>query len=117
MDEKSKEDFHLILPADPRIHVRSMFGGLGAFVNGHMFAGVHGGSVFVRLGEADRSELLAVEGSDIFEPMPGRPMREYAVLPRAWSSDPERAQAWTARALASAAALPPKPPKPAKAKK
>lgn len=117
MNQKSKDDFHLILPPDPRIHVRSMFGGLGAFVNGHMFAGVYGEAVFVRLSDADRSELLAVEGSDVFEPMPGRPMREYVVLPRAWSSDPARAQAWAARALASTAALPPKAPKPAKSKK
>ncbi len=46
-----------------------MFGNLGAFVHGNMFAGLFGPDVGVRLDDAWREELAAVAGSGPF----GRP--------------------------------------------
>lgn len=98
-----------ILPDDPRIHLRPMFGNHAAFVNGTMFAGVFGEDVFLRLPEHDR-EALAAEGGGPFAPMPDRPMKEYTTLPLAWRDDPETAATWLTRALTWTAALPAKPP-------
>jgi TfoX/Sxy family transcriptional regulator of competence genes len=53
-----KKFFESILPKDSRITVRPMFGNLAAFVNGNMCAGVFGESIFLRLSEDDRTELL-----------------------------------------------------------
>lgn len=91
------------------VTVKPMFGNLGAFVNGHMFAGLLGRSVGVRLSEADRAELDRVEGSHPFGP-PGRPMTAYLSLPDAWLEEPQAARPWLERALAHVVQLPPKAP-------
>ena len=58
-----------------------MFGGPCYWTGGNMFAAVHQESLLVRLGEKDRAELLAQPGAHLFEPMEGRPMKEYVVFP------------------------------------
>jgi TfoX/Sxy family transcriptional regulator of competence genes len=35
---------------------RKMFGGLTLFLNGHMFAGVHGAKIVLRLSETERAD-------------------------------------------------------------
>jgi TfoX/Sxy family transcriptional regulator of competence genes len=110
--EADREWFHSLLPDDPRVAVRPMFGCQAAFINGNMFTGLMGSSLFVRLSEAEREELLAVPGAAEFMPMEGRPMKEYVTLPEAWREDPEQARAWVRRSLEWAATLPAKAPKP-----
>jgi TfoX/Sxy family transcriptional regulator of competence genes len=90
---------------------RQMFGYPAAFVNGHMFTGLHEDRWVVRLPEADGAELLGEPGARPFEPMPGRPMKGFVVLPPQVVAEPERARAWVERALAHALSLPPKEPK------
>lgn len=106
-DQATKDLFAAVVPDDPAVRVRPMFGQLAAFVNGHMFMGIHGGDLFVRLPEAEREELLG-SGGGPFEPMPGRPMREYVVLPPAWRSEPDGIRIWVARSLDHVRAMPPK---------
>ena len=113
-DEATRAYFHTVLPDDPRVSVRPMFGNLAGFVNGHMFTGIFGESVFVRLPEDARAELLAIPGTELFEPMAGRPMREYVTFPDAWRTDQEQAIAWLQRSFAWASELPPKEAKPKK---
>jgi len=60
---------------------RKMFGYPAGFANGQMCCGLFGKQFFLRLGENDRGELLRIEGASEFDPMGGRPMREYVVLP------------------------------------
>lgn len=108
LDEATREYFQSVLPEDAAVSVRPMFGNLAAFVNGNMFAGVFGTSVFARLSEAERAELIAQPGASAFAPMPERPMKEYVTLPDAWRHDPDQAREWLERSLAWAAALPPK---------
>lgn len=103
--------FDKALPSDPRVERRQMFGYPCAFVNGQLFTGLHQESMIVRLGESERGELLRERGATIFQPMPGRTMREYVALPPAMTAG--EAKAWVARGFAYAAALPPKK-KPAK---
>ena len=114
--EQTKSLFRDAIPADDRVQTRPMFGQLAGFVNGHMFSGIFGDSIFVRPSDADRAALLKEGGQD-FEPMPGRPMKGYVVLPDAWLRDTQRLQQWLTRALETTAALPPKAPKAAKAAK
>jgi hypothetical protein len=101
--------FQRILPDAPDVTVRPMFGQPAAFVVGRMFLGVFGGDVFVRLSDADRTAGLLLDGARRFEPMPGRPMREYVVLPASLVADPARARPWVDRALGYVRGLGPKP--------
>ena len=108
--------FRSVLPDAPSVVVKPMFGNLGAFVNGNMFAGLFGPVVGVRLAEDGLAELRSIDGAGPFGPAE-RPMGGYVGLPSAWRDDPEEARAWVARAFADVSALPPKAPKAPKAAK
>ena len=101
--------FDAALPGPP-VERRKMFGFPAAFVNGNMSAGVFEGEVVVRLPEGRREELM-VEGGSPFEPMPGRPMKEYIAAPPEIVADAARLSLWIQRALAHARRLPPKTPR------
>jgi TfoX/Sxy family transcriptional regulator of competence genes len=92
----------------PELSQRKMFGYPAAFLAGNMTTCLHEERWIVRLGEADRAVLLARPGAGLFEPMPGRPMREYVVLPGDIVADPEATAGWIERAIAHARTLPPK---------
>jgi TfoX/Sxy family transcriptional regulator of competence genes len=109
--EADKEFFRSVLPEDPEVEIKPMFGNLGAFVHGNMFAGLFGPAIGVRLAESDQAELAAVDGSGPFGPAE-RPMGGYLSLPPAWRDDPELAAGWVGRALAFVAAMPAKTAKP-----
>lgn len=83
-----------------------MFGSVAAFAGGQMFMCLFADELYFRLGEAERTELLAAGGGPL-EPMPGRPMREYVALPE-WQSRPAPAREWAARSLSYALSLGPK---------
>ena len=86
-----------------------MFGSLGAFVNGNMFAGLFGEDVGVKLDEAGLEELgrcRAAGRSGRQE----RPMGGYLSLPA--ELDDETQSAWLDRARDHVATLPPKVKKP-----
>ncbi len=104
--DEDKEFFRSIVPDDPRVEVKPMFGNLGAFVNGNMFMGLFGADVGVKLEAADREALTAAGGGP-FGPEE-RPMGGYVTLPSAWRSTPSEAEPWIARSLAVVGALPPK---------
>jgi TfoX/Sxy family transcriptional regulator of competence genes len=103
--------FEELLPVRPDVRRRPVFGQPAAFVGGNMFLGVFGDHLFVRLSEADRTIAEKEIGAKPFEPMPGRPMREYVVIPKSVLKDRQKASAWVDRSLAYAAALPAKKPK------
>jgi TfoX/Sxy family transcriptional regulator of competence genes len=108
---------HDVIPeGQAPVEFKPMFGGPCYWTGGNMFAAVHQESLFVRLGEADRAELLAQPGAHLFEPMEGRPMKEYVVFPEAMLADHEALRGWMAKGLAYAAGLPPKEKKPRKKK-
>ena len=103
--EEDKARFRSLVPDGPGVEVKPMFGSLGAFVNGNMFAGLFGTDIGVKLDEASRAELAAVEGSGPFGPAE-RPMGGYLSLPAAFSQ--AEARAWLERARGYVATLPPK---------
>jgi TfoX/Sxy family transcriptional regulator of competence genes len=105
--EEEKERFRALVPDDPRVEVKPMFGNLGAFVNGNMFMGLFGAQIGLKLDETDLARL-ATEGGGPFGPAE-RPMGGYVTLPADWSGD--QAEPWVATAVAQVGALPPKVPK------
>ena len=110
-DENSKSFFMTVVPDDPRVSVRPMFGNLAAFVNGNMFFCLLGDDVAVRLPEEDRGDLLTHEGASQFEPLHGRPMREYITIPSVWQEEPEKLEEWVIRSFSWVSAMPEKQPK------
>ena len=100
-----------LLPSGKDVTLRPMFGNLSAFVGGNMFMGVFGDDFMIRLPEPDRIELLKFEGAAIFEPMKGRQMKEYVVVPRSWRSEPAKIRPWVTRSLDWSSKLPAKKPK------
>jgi TfoX/Sxy family transcriptional regulator of competence genes len=116
---KPQEDLvqllHEVIPTGQApVEFKPMFGGPCYWSGGNMFAAVHQESLLVRLGEQDRAELLAQPGAHLFEPMEGRPMKEYVVFPGDMLTDRDALRAWMAKGLAYAASLPPKEKKPRK---
>jgi TfoX/Sxy family transcriptional regulator of competence genes len=114
--DDDKAWFAGLLPEDPDVSQRPMFGNLAGFVRGNMFLCLFGSMIAARLSEPDRAELLVHDGAQPFAPMPDRPMKEYVVLPAAWRDEPDRAAEWIDRSLAYVKSLPPKAAKPARKK-
>jgi len=99
--------FQRALAGLPDVQPRRMFGYPAGFTRDQMFASLFQDKLIVRLSESDR-DALAGEGGRPFEPMPGRPMREYLVVPEAVRESPSALRAWLTKAQAYAASLPPK---------
>ena len=100
-----KDFFRSVVPQAPDVEVKPMFGNLGAFVNGNMFAGLFGSSIGVKLAADDLAALAAFDGAGPFGPAE-RPMGGYLALPP--SSTAEQAADWVDKAHAYVATLPPK---------
>src|SRR3984893_8382145 len=114
--EDAKAAFTHLVPSEPAVTLRPMFGNLSAFVNGNMFAGLFGEDLFVRLPDEQAAPIRKQGGRD-FEPMPGHAMKGYVVVPMTWRSKPAAAKAWIAEGLAFTRGCPSKAPKKAAAKK
>lgn len=95
---------------------RVMFGYPVAFENGHLFAGLFGDGLFVKLDDTGRGELLSIDGARPFAPM-GRPSKDGVMLPPAKLEDEEFVKSWLRRALSRAQSLPPKAAKARKRKR
>jgi TfoX/Sxy family transcriptional regulator of competence genes len=109
--DEDKARFRSLVLGDEGVEVKPMFGSVGAFINGNMFAGLFGSDVGVKLDEAGRAELGAHEGAGPFGPAE-RPMGGYVTLPSSFTD--EEAARWVERARAYVATLPPKATKPKK---
>jgi len=99
--------FESIFPGPPA-EQRKMFGYPAGFVNGNLFMGLFQDDLALRLPEDQRQELLAAKKAKQFEPMPGRPMREYVSIPNALASDKKELAAWVAKSCAFCASIKPK---------
>jgi hypothetical protein len=117
--DEDKERFRSLVPDHPDVVVKPMFGNLGAFVNGNMFAGLFGPTIGIKLSPEDRGELESAERTVPFGPAE-RPMGGYTGLPEMWNEegdgDDARAKAWIHKAFEYISTLPPKEPKVTKAR-
>ena len=100
--------FDELVPADPRVERRKMFGYPAAFVNGRLFTGLHQADLVLKLPAEDRALLQAGGHARAFEPMPGRSMGDFVAVRGDALPDAVVMSAWMARALDYVAALPPK---------
>jgi TfoX/Sxy family transcriptional regulator of competence genes len=113
--QAARAAFAKLVPEDPAVTTRPMFGNLSGFVNGNMFCGLFGEDLFVRISEPDQAKVRAAGGRP-FEPMPGRAMTGYVLLPAGWQKKPDSARQWIASALVFTKKLPAKAKKTSKSK-
>ena len=114
--DQAKAAFSSLVPDDPSVSLRPMFGNLAAFVNGNMFSGLFGEDLFVRLPN-DEAAQVKRQGGRPFEPMPGRAMSGYVMVPANWQKKPDAVRPLVIRALTLTRAIPAKAKKPAADKK
>ena len=83
MADAKTEFEHLssLLALRPGVSKSKMFGMPSVMVNGKAFAGLDGERMTFKLNTAARQQALAVAGSKLFEPMAGRPMKEWVAVP------------------------------------
>ena len=105
--EEAKAAFSKLVPDEPAVSLKPMFGQVSAFVNGNMFCGIFGEELVVRLPEAEIAAVKKQGGRD-FEPMAGHKMGGYVIVPGDWRAKPAPAVALVERALAHARAMPAK---------
>jgi hypothetical protein len=103
-----QEAFRAALDRFPDAERRQMFGYPAAFANGNMWTSLFQDRWVVRLPPDARDELLAIPGASSFEPMPGRPMTGFSVLPDSVLADDAARSAWLDRAWTHALTMPPK---------
>ena len=105
------ERFDAVVADFPEATRRLTFGYPCLYVGGNMVTGLFGDSWHVRVGKDDTDELLQLPGARPFEPMPGRPMTGFTLLPTSIVDDDEAIRQWVRRAIAYGTTLPPKLPK------
>ncbi len=108
------ERFTAVTAQLPDVERRQVFGYPCLLVGGNMVTGLHGAAWFVRLADTDRAELLRLPGAGPFEPIPGRPMGGYVVLPPSVVVDDPALRGWVDLAIAFGRSLPPKAPRTSK---
>jgi len=99
--ERALKDF-------PMTTQRKMFGYPCAFVNGNMFTGLFQDEMFLRLSDEDRAAIRKQYDTSLFEPMTGRLMRQYVLVPHYVLKSPRLLRTWLTKGMEHAKALPPK---------
>jgi hypothetical protein len=101
------ERFAAVLEGYPHAVRRKMFGYPAAFVGGNLATSLFHDRWVVRLPEAE-VEAAKAAGAGSFEPVPGRAMKGFVLVPATDVEDDDAIGAWVKRGLAHAASLPPK---------
>lgn len=73
--------FTALLPAHPDVQPRKMFGYACAFVRGNFWTGLFEDKVVVRLPDGLHERFPRLAGASPFDPMGGRPMKGWYVVP------------------------------------
>jgi hypothetical protein len=107
-----------LLAAAP-VRRKNMFGSSAWFLesNDMMFAGAWGEAIMVRVGAERTSSLIDAGEAEPFDPMGGKPMREYVLLNSERIAEDDVLLNWLDVASDFAGALPPKQKKPRKNRK
>ena len=100
------EFFHSIEPHGPGIVQSSMFGYPCDFLNGNMFLGVYQDKIVLRLSEKDRKTFLELRNASVFEPLPGRIMKEYVVIPSDMLKRTATLKTWISKSIDYVSTLP-----------
>lgn len=107
-DEGLAQRIREILQPRAGISERKMFGGLAFMADDHMFVGILGDTLMVRVGPGEYAKALTMPHVREMD-FTGRPMKGYVfVAPEGFESD-QALQHWVQLGLAFASSLPPKP--------
>jgi hypothetical protein len=101
------ERFTTVLERYPDAVRKKMFGYPAAFVGGNMATGLFADQWVVRLPDGEIAAARAA-GAGSFEPVPGKAMKAFVVIPRADVNDDAALRGWVERGLAHAGSMPPK---------
>ncbi len=117
MDKDLEERIDSLVGVLP-LRRKKMFGTSAWFLDSNdlMLAGVWGDGVMVRVGQSEAGTLIASGEAEQFDPMGGRPMREYVYLDSEKISEDSDLVEWIERAAGFTSTLPAKKKK-AKKKK
>jgi hypothetical protein len=74
------------LATQPNVVRAKMFGMPSVTINGNAFLGFYAGSLICKLAGTDLAAALKLKGAHLFDPMGGRPMKEWAQIPFAHSA-------------------------------
>ena len=102
------ERFDTVAGWFPEVERRLTFGYPCLYVGGNMVSGLYQDGWHVRLDGSDLAAAQALDGAHTFEPMPGRPMTGFTMLPSAVIDDDDAIRDWVGRAVAFGASRPPK---------
>lgn len=84
------------------VAARKMFGGVGLYLDGVLFALIAGDRLFFKVDDETRGEYESA-GSQPFQPFPDKPsMKSYYEVPPRVLSDARMLKAWSAHALVAA---------------
>ncbi|MSV29022.1 MAG: TfoX family protein [Bryobacterales bacterium] len=95
------------LPGNRAISERKMFGGLAFSMNGHMFCGVVGADLMLRLGEEGAAAGLTRPNTRPMD-FTGRALKSMIYVDASGLDSDESLQGWVDSALQFVASLPPK---------
>lgn len=101
-----------LAPQGADVEHRQMFGFPAVFVAGNMAIGLHQDDFILRLPEAARERFMKLTGGTVFQPQPGRFMREYVVASKALKQTPSALAKWVEEAVSYARSLQPRDGKP-----
>lgn len=105
--QELQDRFARVLESFPDAERRKMFGYPAAFVGGNLVTSLYESSWIVRLPDEPRAEAMSLGGTT-FDPMGGRPMKQYVALPAAVVDDDDALVGWVERAVEHGRSLPPK---------
>ena len=100
--------FDELVPDAPNVERRQMFGYPAAFVNGNLFMSLFQDHMVLRLSVDDMQAFVDTYKTKPFDPMGGRPMKQYAVVPDAVAGDGKLIGEWVGKALTHGESLPTK---------
>lgn len=109
-DEHLAQSVRTIVQNVADVREQRMFGGLAFLAGGHMFCGVVGEELMLRLGEQGADAALDERHTRPMD-FTGRPMSTMVFIEPAGIESNEALEGWIGRALSYVQTLPPKTPK------
>lgn len=102
------ETFEALIGRFTEAELKKMFGYPAAFVNGNMALGLWQETCILKLSPDDLADFLALPGAERFEPMKGRPMKEYGQMPENLLTSEAEFLRWIKKSINYVSSLPPK---------
>ena len=101
------ERFVGALPTDAAGGRRKMFGYEACFVNGGFWAGMYQEEIVIKLPPEVKAQTAELSAAKQFDPMGGRPMKNWWIVPRPVSESPKKLSALLVKTYGPVSAAPP----------